>query len=118
MRVRNLDRTDELEALLEESRARPVWILKHSLACGVSGAALEELRAFAEERPAEEIFRVVVVQHARALCDDIARRTGVPHRSPQLFLVRDGEVVWHDSHWAIEVATLRDVAERALSFAR
>jgi bacillithiol system protein YtxJ len=103
---------DELDELFAASRRGLVWILKHSIACGVSGAALDELRAFARERPPDEVFAVVIVQHARRLSDAVSERTGIPHRSPQLLLLRDGEVAWQASYWAIEERALRLAAHR------
>lgn len=60
---------------------------------------------------------LVIVQAARALSDEIAVRTGVEHETPQVFILRDGEVLWTASHGqisaeAVEVA-LRESSQPA-----
>jgi bacillithiol system protein YtxJ len=49
---------------------------------------------------------MVVVQTARPLSTWIATRLGHVHQSPQLFLVREGRVLWHASHWGITAAAM------------
>jgi bacillithiol system protein YtxJ len=55
--------------------------------------------------------RLVEVPRQRELSDAVAERTGLRHQSPQLLVIRDGEVIWHASHWGIE----RPRLERALA---
>lgn len=102
-----LNSLDELDEWLDRSRREPVWIFKHSLTCPVSGEALAEFRAFAADGGSEEGCAVIEVQTARPLSDELSRRTGVRHESPQALLLRDGDVVWHESHWRIRADRLR-----------
>ncbi len=101
-----LNAMDELEGWLARSRSEPVWIFKHSLTCPISAAALEEYRAFAGEAGATG-HALIEVQTARPLSDELARRTGIRHESPQAMLLRDGKAVWHASHWRIRAESLR-----------
>lgn len=77
----------------------PAWILKHSNACPVSFAALEQVQAHLAAHPAPA--GLVVVQTARPLSNWLATRLGYVHQSPQLFLVQTGRVRWQGSHWGI-----------------
>jgi bacillithiol system protein YtxJ len=42
----------------------------------------------------------------RALSDQIAKDFGVAHESPQILVIREGKVVYHESHYGISYATL------------
>jgi bacillithiol system protein YtxJ len=44
---------------------------------------------------------LVEVQRARALSGEIESRLGVAHESPQVLVLRNGEVAWNASHFNI-----------------
>lgn len=102
-----LSEIEELEAWMERSRHQPVWIFKHSLTCPISSRAFDEYRAFADDGAAEGSCALIEVQNARQLSNELARRTGVRHESPQALLLRHGEAAWHASHSQIRVDSLR-----------
>lgn len=77
-------------------------LLKHSVTCGVSRKAMEEYKKFIEGEDGFDYY-YLVVQTDRGLSDYVAKVLGVKHESPQLFLFRDGDLVWHDSHYLINV---------------
>ena len=91
---------DQLDEAFELSRTRTVALLKHSNSCGISA----HTKYLLEELDAD--IHVVTVQTHRALSDEIARRTGHRHQSPQMFILRDGAVVHHSTHYAIDPATV------------
>jgi bacillithiol system protein YtxJ len=102
----------EVEALFRESKTRDVLLLKHSTRCGTSAAVLADVRDFAARRDdAGARYVFLEIPKERALSDDIAARTGVRHESPQVLVLRGGEVVWSASHWRIT----KDALDRALS---
>ncbi len=49
---------------------------------------------------ADEVM-LVVIQKSRDVSNEIAKRTGVRHESPQTLILRNGEVVWSASHFDI-----------------
>jgi bacillithiol system protein YtxJ len=93
---------DELDAALQAPEA---VLLKHGARCPISAAAREALDAFAAERPGVTIYRLEVTEH-RALSDAVAERLGVPHESPQAFVLRDGRPAWYAEHFAITADAL------------
>lgn len=106
--MRDLTNDDAPDALLQEPTA---VLLKHGMHCPISGAAREELAAFAERHPDVPVYRVEVTEQ-RAMSDSLAERLGVPHQSPQAFVLRAGEPVWHAAHFAITTHALeRQLAE-------
>jgi bacillithiol system protein YtxJ len=75
-------------------------LLKHGASCGISAAARDALAAFSAEHPDVPVYGVEVTGQ-RAVSDLVAERLGVPHESPQVFVLRDGRPVWHAEHFAI-----------------
>jgi len=88
----------EVDALM--SAPGPTWLLKHSNSCSISSAALDEVNRFLGDHPDQQAG-VVVVQSHRPLSNHVSQRLKFVHQSPQLFLLKDGKVVWSATHWSI-----------------
>jgi len=76
-------------------------IFKHSAACGTSAFAFRGTEKILPEISGNVDFYIIEVRSQRKLSDFIAQKTGVRHESPQLLLLKNGEVLWHASHSAI-----------------
>jgi bacillithiol system protein YtxJ len=61
----------------------------------MSAAAYREMSDFEGE------VALVEVQRARELSREIENRTGIKHESPQIIVLRNGQVVWDASHFQI-----------------
>ena len=94
--------SESFEELLARSNRQPVVLFKHSITCSISGLAYQELKRFNGE------VALVEVQKARELSKEIEKRTGIAHQSPQVMVLRNGQVVWNASHWQVKS---EDVAE-------
>ena len=93
--------------LLYRSNERPVVIFKHSTTCPISAAAYQEMGRIRD-------VALVEVQSARELSNEIERRTGVSHESPQVLVLRNGKVVWEATHWRVkEVQVTKALRENA-----
>ena len=103
---------EALDALLAESRTRPVLLFKHSETCGLSLQAHEEVEALVADATFDVPVHLVSVQRSRPVSNAIAERLGVRHQSPQMLLVHDGAVAWHTSHLAITADAVRAAAAR------
>ena len=86
---------DSLDRFLAQSNGSPAIIFKHSNSCGISA------RAHAEMSRIELPVGMITVQTARAVSNEIEARTGVEHETPQVFIIRDGKVLWAASHGQI-----------------
>jgi bacillithiol system protein YtxJ len=93
----------EAEALIDSPS--PAWLLKHSNACPISFAALDAFTAFMA-RQAAMPAGVLVIQEQRQLSNWVADRIKRAHQSPQVFLLRSGQVLWTATHWSITVSAL------------
>ena len=81
---------------------REVLVLyKHSPTCAVSRMAHREVARLQTARP-EAPIRLISVRNERALSRYVAERTGVKHESPQVILMRNGQVVAVTSQWEID----------------
>jgi len=87
---------DSFDRFLAQSNGSPAIIFKHSSTCGISA------RAHAEMSRIELPVGLVTVQTARAVSNEIETRTGVEHETPQVFIIRDGKVLWTASHGQIK----------------
>jgi bacillithiol system protein YtxJ len=85
----------------------PGVLFKHSNSCGVSS------RAYGEMSRLPHPVGLVVVQHARAVSDEIEKRWQVSHETPQVLIVRDGTVLWDASHFQIKAADVETALNKA-----
>ena len=83
------------------------FIFKHSTRCPISAGARREVEDFAAARPEVPVHEVLVIED-RPASNEVARRLGIEHRSPQAILVRDGAPVWSASHRDITAAALEE----------
>jgi bacillithiol system protein YtxJ len=90
------------------------FIMKHSSTCPISDSAFEEWNSFIEDYPNEK-YTYLVVQEARPLSNHIAEHYGVKHESPQVLYIKDGKVIWADSHWNITYSKLQEVFQQHLT---
>lgn len=95
-----------LDRFLAEANGGAVVILKHSNTCGVSNRAYGEMSSF------EGHVGLITVQEARDVSDEIERRTGVPHETPQLLILRNEKVVFSASHFQVKAETVKDQLNR------
>ena len=72
-------------------------VFKHSRSCPVSWRADREVQQFSRLHPEVPVFKVVV-QQDRDLSRRVADWTGVEHASPQVIVLRRGEVSSSESH--------------------
>src|SRR6266542_384050 len=93
--------------MADRSRERPIVIFKHSLTCPISAGAYQQMVKFDDE------VTLVEVQRARALSMEIETRLGVVHESPQVIVLRNGQVGWNASHFRITAAAVAEAVREA-----
>lgn len=103
--IQQIKREADFEYILSASQERPVFLFKHSTACGISSRAWREFQQFTA-RESEAEYWVVLAIEDRALSRAIAKQTGIRHQSPQVLLFHQGEVVWNESHFSIREKAL------------
>ncbi len=87
----------EWEEVVQKSKEKPVLILKHSTTCPISAAAYKEFTSIDTDL---DSYLVKVIE-SRPVSNEIERKIGIQHKSPQILLLANEEAVWHASHWDI-----------------
>ncbi|MCB0468219.1 MAG: bacillithiol system redox-active protein YtxJ [Aequorivita sp.] len=101
-----LGRMDQLDEIVEESKTKPVAIFKHSTRCGISRGVLKMFeRNYKLANDQLKLYYLDLLQN-RDISNEIAARFKVQHESPQMIVIKNGAVVHHDSHHAIEASHL------------
>ena len=96
-----LNSIDQLEALKEESKNKPVLIYKHSTRCGISGMAMDRLeRSWNEEGNNISAYFLDLITF-REVSNAVAETFKVYHESPQVILIKNGKAVYDASHMSI-----------------
>jgi bacillithiol system protein YtxJ len=105
--MQTIDTIDALDAVLAGTTDRPALIFKHSLTCGTSAMAMEEMRELIADPPPDVGVWLVRIQAARAVSDAIETRLKIRHESPQVLLVHKGQVVWSATHFRVMAEAVR-----------
>ena len=102
-----LSSIDQLEGIVEESKNIPVVIFKHSTRCGVSRGVLKSFeKNYNLPEEGMKLYFLDLLAH-RDISNEIASRFKVHHESPQMIVLKNGEVVFHDSHHSIDPSSLK-----------
>lgn len=104
----SLNQMEQLDEIIERSKQRSQLIFKHSTTCGVSRMVLNMFGDnYSLNEQADAYFLDLLAY--RAISNEIERKFGVMHQSPQLLVIKNGEVTFHASHGAITEANLEEV---------
>ncbi|MCT8339970.1 bacillithiol system redox-active protein YtxJ [Flavobacteriaceae bacterium TK19130] len=96
-----LNKMDQLDTIVEESKEKPVAIFKHSTRCGISRMVLKQFEKAYELSDSEAKLYYLDLLQNRDISSEIAARFEVYHESPQLLVIKDGKAVDHASHHSI-----------------
>jgi bacillithiol system protein YtxJ len=116
--LKPLSTIEELDAAIADSAARPILIFKHSATCGTSAMASEEIDDLVAGPALNADLYLVRIQATRALSNEIERRLRVRHESPQVLLIRHGQVVWSATHYRVTAAAIAAAVEQFATLAR
>lgn len=107
-----LNSSEDLERIKEESRENLVMIFKHSTRCSISDMALNRLERSWSDQEMVNIkpYYLDLIQN-RNVSNEVAEVFNVRHESPQVLIIKDGEAVYNDSHMGINYSTIKDFAK-------
>ena len=95
--IKYIGSAKELDSIFTESFNRPLIVFKHSRSCGISAHILEQLTHGVDHE-----INVIVVQSHRDLSNLVEERTGHRHHYPQIFVLADGQAIYHATHYGID----------------
>ena len=88
----NLTEIDQIENIIKESYETPCVILKHSKTCPISYAAKMRLEGDLKELASKASLYYLDLLSYRAVSAAVADKLKVNHESPQVILIKNGEV--------------------------
>ncbi|MBN7810131.1 bacillithiol system redox-active protein YtxJ [Algoriphagus sp. H41] len=102
MNWKKLTEATQIAEIKELSNTKPVLIFKHSTRCSVSSMSLDRLLRNWKTEDGEKVIPYFLdLISFRNLSNQIEAEFGVPHESPQVIIVRDGQAVYDNSHFGI-----------------
>ena len=105
---KDLNHQDQLHELIEESKQKLVAIFKHSIRCGISHHVKDRIESDYDLHPNDLSFYYLDLISYRPVSNMVAELLKVPHQSPQLILLKDGNVVYNASHHMIDINHVRN----------
>lgn len=97
----------QLDDIISITASKPVLIFKHSTSCGISRMALKNFeRDFDLTEPEIELYFLDLLRY-RTLSNAIAAKFGVSHQSPQVLVIKNGKVIYDDSHYSITIEAIK-----------
>ena len=102
-----LQEVDELNDVWEISKEKPVLLFKLSTTCPISAEAFNQYNHFLEDNDRNIAAYYVKVRESRPVSNQVAEDLGVKHESPQIFLVKNEQPVWHEAHHHITVESIQ-----------
>ena len=103
---KDISKEQELSDIMKASRQKVQVIYKHSSRCATSYFALKNIESISPVGQEQADFFMVDVIGQRPLSMYIADALGIRHESPQLFVIKHEEVIWHGSHHQVQAETL------------
>ena len=102
----SLQTLEQLDEIIENSYEKPILIFKHSTRCSISRFALKRFESEFDLQGKLNLYFLDLLNF-RAISNEIASKFGIQHQSPQVLLIKEGKVVYHDSHDGIEAEELK-----------
>lgn len=105
----------DLKTAIKNSYNTLTALFKHSTTCPISGMAKMRVEENIEDLSDTVTFYYLDLLNYRAISNLIAERLQVHHESPQLILLKDGEVIHDASHFDITIKELNEVIQHQTS---
>ncbi|MDX1653160.1 MAG: bacillithiol system redox-active protein YtxJ [Brumimicrobium sp.] len=95
---------EQLEKALATTSEKPAVFFKHSTRCSISSMALNRFENEWESDSSDaELYFIDLIAY-RNVSNALAQKLNVEHQSPQVIAVKNGEVVYADSHNGISAS--------------
>ena len=106
-----LENIDQLDKVMNISTEKPVVIFKHSTSCGISRMVLNQFQNNADFDEGAVLLLYLDLLAHRNISDAVAEKFGVMHQSPQMIILKNGQVAYHASHSAIVPGAVNNILE-------
>lgn len=97
----SLNELDQLDFIENKSATKTQVLFKHSTRCGISSMVMRQfVEAYQLTEKDIDLYYLDLLNY-REISNEIANKFQVLHESPQLIVIKNGVVVAHASHGAI-----------------
>ncbi|MFZ2284800.1 MAG: bacillithiol system redox-active protein YtxJ [Lutibacter sp.] len=107
-----LNDKSQLEDIIKISSDKPVLIFKHSTRCGISRMVLKNFESDYDIPETEMDLYFLDLLNYRSLSQDISAKFSVRHQSPQVLVIKNGEVIYNDSHYYISIGKIKELLNK------
>ena len=102
---------EELNAFLSLEGTK--LLFKHSTTCPISARAHDQFKQYLQENDDQVHAALVKVIEDRPISNHIAEKFNIKHESPQIFLLKGEQVIWHTSHYQIRKDSIEEEVNKA-----
>ena len=95
-----LTTVDQLDTIADTSKGKTQLIFKHSTRCGISSMVMKQFVSAYDVDSNADLYYLDLLNY-RDVSNEVGYKFQVMHQSPQLLVLRNGVVVAHASHGAI-----------------
>jgi bacillithiol system protein YtxJ len=111
MQFKPLESIDQLKKVSEAEGTHIIF--KHNTTCPISKSVIKKLEQERDLLPADTPVYILDLLAHRDLSDSIANTFDVPHASPQLLLIKDGNCIYDESLYNISAAETAQALDRS-----
>ena len=95
-----LNTIDQLDGISDKSKTKTQLIFKHSTRCGISRMVMNQFVSAYDVNSNIDLYYLDLLSY-RDVSNEVGYKFQVMHQSPQLLVIKNGVVVAHASHGAI-----------------
>lgn len=104
-----LNSIEQLSEITQESENQQILIFKHSTTCSISATALARIeRKWNQAELSDTKTYFLDLLRYRPISGAVATTYKVEHESPQVLLIKNGNCIYHESHWAISYEDIKE----------
>ena len=111
---KSLEDNLQIDNAIDLSFEKPVVIFKHSTRCGISRMVLNGFQNNADFDEEKVLLLYLDLLQYRDVSNEISKRFSIIHQSPQMIILKAGEVVHYSSHSAIVPSSVNAVIRNDL----
>jgi bacillithiol system protein YtxJ len=98
----HLTAEDQLQKIIVKSQEKPQVIFKYSSCCHFSEIVFQRLQKNCCRGDID--FHFLDLTNYNHISEKVSEIFGVPHQSPQILVINEGQCVFHESHPEISLA--------------
>ena len=103
----NLNSSEQLNEIIEQSNESAVLLFKHSTRCSISSMAKSRFeKEWKLDNKVCQTYYLDLITF-RPISNEIAEKSGVEHQSPQVIVLKNKEVIYQASHNGIDAIEIQ-----------